>query len=136
MDLPKLHRGSAGKVSLLEAEEDHDVNMTLSAIQEGLPLRVIPRHAKNHEVEKGDFVDISRPELFNVLVDHRATATLDEPRAAGQSTEFYPLPACRDYLCDAIGYITSREIFTLRPELPGYEFRDYLQERDDWSDEM
>jgi hypothetical protein len=46
-----------------------------------------------------------------------------ELRAAGQTTEFYPLPACRGYLRDGTGYITSREIRTLRTELTEYELR-------------
>jgi hypothetical protein len=50
--------------------------------------------------------------------------------------EFYPLPTCRGYLCDASGHITSREIRTLRTELPEYKLRAYLQKRNDWSDDV
>jgi hypothetical protein len=74
------------------------------------------------------------PEQLNVLADHRATAALDELREAGQTTEFYPLPACRGYLRDGTGYIISREIRTLRTELPEYERRDYVQKRNEWSE--
>jgi hypothetical protein len=49
---------------------------------------------------------------------------------------FYLPPACRGYLCDGTGgYITSREIRTLRIALLEYELRVYLQERNDWSNE-
>jgi hypothetical protein len=51
------------------------------------------------------------------------------------STEFYPLHACRGYLRDGTGHVTSREQLTLRTELPVYEVRDNLQQRNDWSDE-
>jgi hypothetical protein len=40
---------------------------------------------------------------------------------ADEIKELYPLPACRAYLRDRNGYITSREIRTLRNELPEYE---------------
>jgi hypothetical protein len=48
--------------------------------------------------------------------DHRASDALDELLAAGEITEFYPIPACRSYLCDSTGYLTSSEIYTLRTE--------------------
>jgi hypothetical protein len=48
-----------------------------------------------------------------------------------QSSTHYP-PA--GYLCEASGHITSREIRTLRTELPEYELRAYPQKRNDWSD--
>jgi hypothetical protein len=41
---------------------------------------------------------ISPDQQLNVEADHRATAALDALRAAKQTTEFYPLPACRAYL--------------------------------------
>jgi hypothetical protein len=61
---------------------------------------------------------------------------LDELRAADKATDFYPLPACQAYLRDRTGYITSREIRTLRTELPEYELRAYLQKRNDWSNDV
>jgi hypothetical protein len=51
---------------------------------------------------------ISPDQQLNVEADHRATAALDALRAAKQTTEFYPLPACRAYLRDATGHIQSR----------------------------
>jgi hypothetical protein len=104
----------------------HDVTMTLGEVREGLPLQLIYRHVKSHQDDKCDFDDLTRPAQLNVLADHRATAALDELHAARKTPEFYPLPACRGYLCDASGYITSREIRTLRTELPEYELRAYL----------
>jgi hypothetical protein len=86
--------------------------------------------------DKRDFADLTRPAQLNVLADHRATAALDELRAARKTPEFYPLPACRGYLCDASGHITSREIRTLRTELPEYELRAYLEKCNERSDDV
>jgi hypothetical protein len=60
------------------------------------------------EGREADFADLTRPEQLNVLADHGATAALDKLRAARKTTEFYPLLACRGYLRNASGYITSR----------------------------
>jgi hypothetical protein len=73
---------------------DHDVIMTLNEDREGLPFRLISQHVKGHQDEKRDFDDLIRPEQLNVLADHRATAALDELRAARKTTEFHPLPYC------------------------------------------
>jgi hypothetical protein len=110
--------------------------MTLSEVREGLPFQLISRHVKSHQDDECVFDDLTRPEQLNALADHRATAALDALRAAGQTTEFYPLPACRGYLRDGTGYITGREIRTLGTELTEYELRDYLQKRNEWSDEV
>jgi hypothetical protein len=107
---------------------DHNVIMTLSEVREGLPFQLISQHVKSHQDEKRDFDDPTRPEQLNVLADHRA--------AASKTTEFHPLSKCRGYLRDATGYITSREISTLRTELSEYELRAYLQKRNEWSDEV
>jgi hypothetical protein len=82
---------------------DHDVTMTLSEVREGLPLQLISRHVKSHQDDKCDFDDLTRPAQLNVLADRRATAALDELHAARKTPEFYPLLACRGYLCDASG---------------------------------
>jgi hypothetical protein len=100
--------------------------MTLSEVREGLPFQLISRHVKSHQDDKRDFADLTRPAQLNALADHRATAALDELRAARQTPEFYPLPACTGYLCDASGHITTRVIRTLRTELSEYELRAYL----------
>jgi hypothetical protein len=84
-------------------------------VRERLPFQLISRHVNSHQDDERDFADLTRPEQLNVLTDHRATAALDELRAAGQTTELYLLPACQGYLRDGIGYITSRERRTLRP---------------------
>ena len=121
--------------SSLYLKLDHDVIMTFSEVRKGLPFQLISRHVKSHQDEVRAFADLTRPEQFIVLADHRATAALDKLHAAGKPTEFYPLPACRGYLRDATGHITSREIPTLRTELPEFELRAYLQKRSEWSDE-
>jgi hypothetical protein len=47
-----------------------------------------------------------------------------------------PDTACRSYLCDSTGYLTSSEIYTLRTEFTEYELRAYLQRRNNWSDKV
>jgi hypothetical protein len=109
----------------LEAEKafrtrDMDLIMTL----EGLPSKLISRHVKSLHDDERDFNDRTRPDQLHVLADHRATATLNKLRAAGKTTAFYPLPACRGYLRDGNGgYTTSRNIHTLRSARPEYELR-------------
>jgi hypothetical protein len=53
--------------------------------------------------------------------------------AGGQPTEFYPLPACRAYLRDDTGYITSCEKRTLGNEFSEYKIRANLQQRNGWT---
>jgi hypothetical protein len=105
--------------SLLEAEEafqtrdvdcsnwyfkpDHDVIMTLSEEREGLPFTLISRHVMSHQDDERAFANPAGPEQLNVLADHRASAALNKLRAAGNTTAFYPLPACRVYLGDGNG---------------------------------
>jgi hypothetical protein len=91
---------------------DHDVIMTLSEIRKKLPFTLITRHVKGQQDEEREYDDLTRPEQLNVQ------AALDELREGGQPTEFYPLPACRGYLGDSTGYITTKEKRTLRTELP------------------
>jgi hypothetical protein len=59
-------------------------------------------------------------EQLNVLADHRAAAALDELRWL--PNQFFPLPACQDFICDSTGYLTSREIRALRTRLPSSSF--------------
>jgi hypothetical protein len=117
-------------------QPDHDVIMTLSEIRQRLPFKLVSQHVRSHQDKEHAFHDLPRPAQLNVLADHRATAALNDLRAAGQPTEFYPLHACRGYLCDTTGYITSKEQRTLLTELPEYNLRKYLQERNNWSDEV
>jgi hypothetical protein len=118
------------------AKPDHDVIMTLSEVRKGLPFKLSSRYVKSHQDDEREFEDLTRPEQLNVLADRCATAALDKLRAARKTTAFYPLPACRGYLRDRNGrHITSREIRTLRNALPEKELQDYLQRRNDWSDE-
>ena len=117
-------------------KSDHDVIMTISEIRRQLPFKLVSLHVRSHQDDEYDFSELTRPAQLNVLADHRATAALNELRAAGQPTEFYPLPACRAYLCDATGYLTSKEQRTLQTELPEYNLRAYIQERNNWSDEI
>jgi hypothetical protein len=115
---------------------DHDVIMTLSEVRKGLPFKLITQHVKSHPDKERHFDNLTRPEQLNVLADRCATAALDKLRAAGTTTAFYPLPVCRGYLRDRNGrYVTSREIRTLRNTLAENELRDYLQRRNDWSNE-
>jgi hypothetical protein len=66
------------------------------------------------------------PEQLNVLANYRSTAALQDLRVAGQRTDFYPLPACRGYLRDVIGYIcSSREKCALRTEFSASFERTY-----------
>jgi hypothetical protein len=115
---------------------DHDVIMTLSEVRKGLPFKLISQHVMSHQDDERHFADLTRPKKLNILADHRATAALDTLHAAGKTTAFYPLPTCRGYFRDRNGrYITSREIRTLRTALPENELREYLQCRNDWSNE-
>jgi hypothetical protein len=64
--------------------------------------------------------------LQGLIILNFATAALDKLRAARKYHRVLPtIPACRGYLRDASGYITSREIRTHRIELPEYELRAY-----------
>jgi hypothetical protein len=69
-----------------------------------------------------------------VQADHRASDALDELLAAGEITEFYPIPACRSYLCDSTGILPVAK--STRSETTEYELRAYLQRRNNWSDEV
>ena len=110
--------------------------MTLSEIRQQLPFKLVLLHVRSHQDDEHDFSELTRPTQLNVSADHSATATLNDLRAAGQPTEFYPLPACRGYLRDATGHLTSKEERTLRTKLPVYNLRVYLQERNNWRDEV
>jgi hypothetical protein len=110
--------------------------MTLSEVRKGLPFKLISQHVESHQDKERHFDDLTRPEQLNVLAALCATAALDKLRAAGRTTAFYPLPVCRGYLRDRNGrYVSSRKIRTLRNALPENELRDYLQRRNDWSNE-
>jgi hypothetical protein len=106
--------------------------MTLSKLRKRLPFKLISRHVRSHQDDTRHFAHLTRPEQLNVLANHRATAALDKLSAAGKTTAFYPLPACRGYLREGNGrYITSREICTLTTALSENELRGYLQQRSD-----
>jgi hypothetical protein len=72
----------------------------------------------------------------------RSQARLRRPHQARRSQlpshgwtthSFLPVPTCRGYLRHASGYITSREEYTLRTELPEYELRAHVQARNNWA---
>jgi hypothetical protein len=88
---------------------DHDVIMTLSALRTKPTFRLVSLHVRAHQDGHCDFNLLLRPAQLNVLADALASEALEELRAAGQPTEFYPLPAYRAYLRDGIGHITSCE---------------------------
>jgi hypothetical protein len=134
--IPEEFRGRDVDSTSCYLKPDHDVVMTLSEIRDKLPFSLIARHVKGPQDDEREYADLTRPEQLNVKADYLATAALDELREAGQPTEFYPLPACRGYLCDSTGYITSKEKRTLRTELPEYKLRAHLQERNNWTDEV
>jgi hypothetical protein len=93
---------------------DHDVIMTLSALRTKLTFRLASLHVRAHQDGHCDFNLFPRPVQLNVLADTLASEALEALCAAGQPAEFYPLPACRAYLRDGIGHITSCEKRTLR----------------------
>jgi hypothetical protein len=83
--------------------------MTLNALRTKLPLRLGSLHVRAHQDENCEFELLPRPEQLDILADQLATEVLKDLRAADKPTELYPLPACRVYLCDGTGHITSRE---------------------------
>jgi hypothetical protein len=107
----------------------HDI----SALRTKLTFRLASLHVRAHQDGTIAFKLLPRPAQLNVLADALASEALEELRAAGQPTEFYPLPACRAYLRDGIGHITSCEKRTLRNEFSEYELRAYLQQRNGWT---
>jgi hypothetical protein len=86
---------------------DHDVIMTPSAIRTNLPFRLASLHVRTHQDGNCEFELLSRPAQLNVPADQLACDSLEDLRADGRPTEFYPSPACRFQLHDGIGYITS-----------------------------
>jgi hypothetical protein len=62
--------------------------MTLSETRTNLPFKLASQHVRSHQDDGHDFDDLTRSEQLNVK----------ELCAAGQPTDFYPLPACRAYL--------------------------------------
>jgi hypothetical protein len=88
---------------------DHDVTMTLSALRAKLTFRLASLNVPAHQDGHCDFNLLPRPAQLNVRADALASEALEELRAAGQPTEFYPSPEYRAYLRDGIGHITSCE---------------------------
>jgi hypothetical protein len=88
---------------------DHDVIMTLSALRTKLPFQLASIHVRAHHDGHCEFNLLPRPAQLNVLADELASEVLADLRAADQPTEFYPLTACRVYLRDGTGHITSCE---------------------------
>jgi hypothetical protein len=114
---------------------DHDVIMSLSALRTKLQFRLASLHVRAHQDGHSDFNLLPRPAQLNVPADELASEALEELRAAGQPTEFYPLPACRASLRDGIGigHITSCEKRALRHEFPEYEIIAYVQQHNGWT---
>jgi hypothetical protein len=92
--------------------------MTPSALRTTLPLHLASLHARSHQDITCAFDLLSTPTQLNILTDHLATDALVNLRAAANTTEFYLLPACRVYLRDGTGYITSHEKSVLATEIP------------------
>jgi hypothetical protein len=120
--------------SSMYTKPDHDIIMQLSALRANLPFHLASLHVRGHQDEKCDFKLLPRPAQLNVLADRLATEVLMDLRAAATPTEFYPLPACRAYLMDDKGYITSKEKQTLMTEFSEYELRAYLQDHNNWTE--
>ena len=112
---------------------DHDVIMTLSDLRTRVPVKFTSQHVKAHQDDHCEYGDLSRPAQLNVLADIQATAMLDLLRDTNPSIEFYTLPACRVYLRDATGYVTSHEKRTLQNDFTEYEMRAYVQKRNNWN---
>jgi Holliday junction resolvase RusA-like endonuclease len=55
------------------------------------------------------------------------------PPKSGSTYRVLPITACRVYLRDGTGHITSYEKHTLANEFPEYEIRAYLQQRNGWT---
>jgi hypothetical protein len=102
---------------------DHDVIMTLSEIRTNTPFKLASQR---------DFDDLTRPEQLNVLADHRATAALKELCAAGQPTDFYPLPACRAISVMPPGISPVAKSARSEPNFPST----YLQKRNNRTDQV
>jgi hypothetical protein len=83
--------------------------MTLSTLRSKLPFRLASLHVRAHQDGHCEFNLLPRPVQLNVLADELASEVHADLRAADQPTKFYPLPACRVYLRDGTGYITSCE---------------------------
>jgi hypothetical protein len=92
--------------------------MTLSAPRTKLKFRLASLHVRAHQDGHCDLNLLPRPAQFNILADEVASEVLADLRVADQSTEFYPLPACRAYLRDGTGHITSCEKRTFTNEFP------------------
>jgi hypothetical protein len=78
-------------------------------------------HVRGHQDDKRDFEKLCRPAQLNVTADRLATEVLTDLREAGKPRTIYPQPACRAYLRDNIGYITSKEKRSISTELAEYE---------------
>jgi hypothetical protein len=114
-------------------------NMVDAALQIGFVFERW-RNVVNAMIEKLP----GRPQIHKLRVIHLLEADLNlalgiiwSRRLMKQGEklgQFYPLAACRGYLRDGNGgYVTSREIRTLRTALPENELRVYLQQRNCWS---
>jgi hypothetical protein len=107
--------------------------MILSALRTKPPFRLVSLHVRAHQDGHCEFNLLPRPAQLNVLADEFASEVLADLRAADQPTGFYSLPACRVYLRDVTGHITSCEKRTLTNKFPEYEIRAYLQQRNGWT---
>jgi cytidylate kinase len=89
-------------------------------------------HVRAHQDGNCEFNPLSRPAQLSILTDQLASEVLGDLRA----TEFNLLLACRAYLRDGRGHITSREKHMLTNEFPEYASREYLQQRNNWTDHI
>jgi hypothetical protein len=116
-----------------DTKPDHDVIMTLSALQTNLPLLLASLHGRSHQDVNCEFDLLPRPAQLNVLADQLAYDALEDLRADGRPTEFYPSPACDACLRDDTVCITNQETITPTNEFPQHEIRAYIRQRNNWT---
>jgi hypothetical protein len=103
---------------------DHDVIMTLSEVREGLPFQLISKHVKSQTKSAlSPILPDPNNSTYSQTMAQRPHLISVQLTKSKSSTHFQHV----EPIFVTNGYITSREIRTLRNELPEYELRAYLQ---------
>jgi hypothetical protein len=126
----KIHTRDIDSLSWY-TNSDHDVIMTLSALRTKLKFRLVSLHVRFIKTDAA--TSTSFRDLHNSQRSCRRARFRSTSGTPHQPIELYPLPACRVYLRDGTGHITSYEKRTLTNEFPEYEIRAYLQQRNGWT---
>jgi hypothetical protein len=79
----------------------------------------------------GDGATARTREQLNVLAGPSSCGCTR--RTSWLPNQFFPLPACQDFICDSTGYLTSREIRALRTD-SRVRASSLPSKRNDWSD--